>query len=1268
MDTFLTGPTSLARLIREHDWAATPLGPISVWPQSLRTSVSLILNSNHPMWIGWGPQGTFLYNDAYIDVLSAAKHPWALGRPVAEVWSEIWDVCGPLADKVFRHGEASFVDDVRLFMNRGDFLEETFYSFSYSPIRDEAGKVGGLFCPSSDVTAKVVGARRLRTLSELSAQALLQKSVAGSCAAAMATLAANPDDIPFALLYLSERDGDTAVLSGCVGLEAGGALAPATLDLRRTEGAPWPVAEVIEQSHARTLTLHDLQVQQALPAGPAQQPVRHVLVHPVMISGQRPAGALITGVSPGCRLDDSLCAFFGLIAGQVGTAIQHAGAAEEERRRSEALAELDRAKTLFFSNVSHEFRTPLTLMLGPVEDALADADHPLAPPQRERLQLMRRNALRLQKLVNALLDFARIEAGRVRASFAPTDLAALTADLASTFRSTLHGAGLLLSVDCAEPAEPVFVDRTMWEKIVLNLLSNAFKFTHEGSVTVTLRSEGGFAVLRVADTGVGIAADQLPRLFERFHRIEGTRARTHEGSGIGLALVKDLVALHGGTIDVSSEPGRGSTFTVRLPLGHAHLPAEQVQAVPSAGTGPGRSTEAYVAEAERWLPGAADPPIDGDGAIAAAMAAWPSPTGIRVLVADDNADLRDYLRRLLAPRWHIETVADGQAALQSLRHQRPDILITDVMMPTVDGLGLLKALRADPALCDLPVLMLSARAGEEARIEALGSGADDYLIKPFSARELLARVEALTLRSQLRAADQRHAQRMAEVFAQAPAGIALLRGPEHVFELANPSYAALIGHRQVVGRRLRDALPEAAEQGIVALLDGVYGSGHAHVGRSLRVELDDAQGVRCEHFYDFVYQPMCDPAGRVEGIAVVAFDVTELARARRSAELANRAKDEFLAMLGHELRNPLAPILTALHLMRLHGGDLLERERKVIERQAQHLTRLVDDLLDVSRVTEGKLTLRREPVEVSAVVAKAVETTHPLIEERLHQLVLQVPPAGLSIDADPMRMAQVIANLLTNAAKYTERGGHIELRAHREGHEAVIEVSDSGIGIAAGMLPRIFDTFVQERQALDRSRGGLGLGLAIVKSLVGLHGGSVQAASDGLGKGSRFTLRLPAMAVAPTLPLHGSGLLAQGQERPGRVTAPLDAAGATVLIVDDNADAALALAEGLSLSGFRTRAVFDGRAALEEAPRLRPDIVLLDIGLPGMDGYEVARRLRLLPGLAAVRLLAISGYGQAAHQQRSRHAGFERHIVKPIDMDLLLMLIGAAPAAPWASA
>jgi signal transduction histidine kinase/FixJ family two-component response regulator len=875
---FLSGGGEMGRLIRDFDWSGHRLGKPDDWPRSLKTAVSLILNSQHPMWIGWGPEMSFLYNDAYLHVLGLAKHPKSLGRPAAEVWAEIWDVCGPLADQVFQQGEASFVDDVRLFMHRGDYLEETYYSFSYSPIRDETGDVGGLFCPSNDVTPKVLSARRLRTLSELAGGPYSGQSTDAACAILARELKNNPSDVPFALLYVANKEGTQAVLKQTVGFENGGELlSPHVVDLEvgNSRSATWPLAEVFSERAARRVSVARFD---EIPSGPADQRVCEAIILPVISRGDdRPLGVLIAGVNPTRPVDQDYQTFFELVATQVGTVIQNTRIAEEEKKRADMLEQLDQAKTAFFSNVSHEFRTPLTLMIGNLEAALGGANLPES--EREQLDVAHRNSLRLLKLVNSLLDFSRIEAGRTQANYQLTDIGALTTELASNFRSACDRAGLKLIVDCPALPAPVYVDPGMWEKIVLNLLSNAFKFTFEGQIAVRLRESNGEALLSVQDTGVGIPKAELQRLFERFHRIAGQKSRSYEGSGIGLALVQELVKLHGGEIQAESEVGLGTTITIRMPLGKGHLPKERLEAAKNLSlTSIGAA--AFVEEALHWI---SDEPTTFDVTPEQGHSSGDMPAlreGTRILLADDNADMRGYVRRLLGRSCDVEAVGDGREALDAIRAKRPDLILTDVMMPNLDGFGLLRAIRSDSKLRDIPVIMLSARAGEESRVEGLHAGADDYLVKPFSARELIARVSSLLeltrVRQEALVALRDSERRTRALFQQAPGFICVLNGPNHVFEFVNDAYSRLVGNRDCLGKTVREAVPEAEGQGYFELLDQCYRTGEPFRGLETPLQLRRKPDGPLETLLiDFVYQPITNAAGKVRGILAEGYDVTD---------------------------------------------------------------------------------------------------------------------------------------------------------------------------------------------------------------------------------------------------------------------------------------------------------------------------------------------------------------------------------------------------------
>ncbi|GMU04884.1 ATP-binding response regulator [Corallococcus caeni] len=754
----------MAALIASLDWSKSPLGPIESWPQSLRTTVSLCLASNFPINIIWGEGHNQIYNAGY-RVLCGAVHPRAMGESYRVTWASAWSALREPFERALA-GETSYLENQRMFLERNGYPEETFFTFSLSPIRDESGKVVGLFHPVTETTPTMLAERRTRALRDIADSAGQALVFEEACALLLATLGEYAFDLPFALLYLTSPDGTEARLQGVCGTQAGTPFAPEVVRLEDlADDATWPLARTATSGRVEPVT--DLEARFGpVVAGPYPEPVKTSFVLPVRVAGvESPLGYLVIGVSQRLPLNDLYRAFVEMLNGAVSAALGNARAYEAERRRAEALAEIDQAKTAFFSNVSHEFRTPLTLMLGPVEDLLAGLRGALPEGARGELEVVHRNALRLLKLVNALLDFSRIEAGRAQATVEPTDLSVLTRDAASAFRSAIERAGMRLVVDAEPLGEPVFVDRDMWEKIVLNLVSNAFKFTHAGEIRVELKREGGFARLSVRDTGIGIPEAELGKVFQRFHRVKEARGRTHEGSGIGLALVHDLAKLHGGSVEVESVEGQGATFCVRVPFGRGFskaLPAPEAERPPA---NPIR-VEAFVEEALRWSVDPAEEALP----VPAAQPHAPAPvveTGPRprILLADDNADMRDYVRRLLSQRYDVTAVANGAEALRSARESRPDLVLSDVMMPVMDGIQLVKQLRADEALRTLPVILLSARAGEEATASGLELGADDYLTKPFAARELLARVRAqLTMAAmRLRAAEQdAHAEQLAQ--------------------------------------------------------------------------------------------------------------------------------------------------------------------------------------------------------------------------------------------------------------------------------------------------------------------------------------------------------------------------------------------------------------------------------------------------------------------------------------------------------------------------
>ena len=759
IESVFAGGGEMAGRMRALDWSTTAVGPVEQWPMSLRACLRIVLSSGHPMMIAWGREHTLLYNDAFRP-LFGTKHPLALGHGVREMFPETWYIAGPLYEKAMTQGqEAILLTDQLIIFNRNNYLEEVYFTWSYSPIPDDNGQVGGVLSTALETTERVLEDRRRHLLGDLASRTAGARSEDEVWRITAETLGQDRLSLPFAFLYEYRSSEHQAYLVGA-SVETDESLHPPVIDCHSE--SLWRFDPALTRDGV-VVELGSRASRVSVPNWPA--PPKEASVVPIRLGEYSEAlGFLVVGIHPGRVFDNAYRQFVHRITEQITIGLASARAYDQERQRAEALAELDRAKTTFFSNVSHEFRTPLALMLGPLEEVLPEARERLSPERHEQLATVHRNALRLLKLVNTLLDFSRIEAGRAQASYQPTDLASFTSEIASMFRSVMDNAGLRFSVECQPIAEPVYVDRDMWEKVVVNLLSNAFKFTFEGEVAVTQKSVDGALELQVRDTGVGIPEEHCERVFERFHRIESTRARTYEGTGIGLALVQELVKLHGGSVRLESAVGVGSTFTVTIPGGKEHLPAERIQAAQSFASTKIRA-EAYVEEAQQWLgdeSGAAvdvsmlgKPPL-----LTSSLEPGPPAKRELIILADDNADMRRYLMHMLGDRYEVHAVADGRQALEATRQLRPALVLTDIMMPRMDGFGLLRAIREDSALAGTPVILLSARAGQEARVEGLRADADDYLVKPFTERELLARVATHVKMAKLRHETAEREQRL----------------------------------------------------------------------------------------------------------------------------------------------------------------------------------------------------------------------------------------------------------------------------------------------------------------------------------------------------------------------------------------------------------------------------------------------------------------------------------------------------------------------------
>lgn len=1209
-----------------------------------------MLTSRQPIWIGWGADLIYLYNDPYKSIIGG-KHPWALGRPTREVWSEIWSDIEPLLSTALGGDQGTFVESQLLIMERNGYPEETYYTFSYSPIPNDDGSVGGIICANSDDTQRVIGERQLAVLRDLAAEASHARNWEEACHRAAQALANNSHDLPFALIYLTEGEDQIARLAASSGISSDHPAAPATISLEEAE--LWPIAEVI-RTQSTVVVDTDRESFPELPSGTWTTSPSRVALLPITRAGESGrGGVLVVGLNPYRLFDDNYKSFLGLVAGQIASAVANAQAYEDERRRAESLAELDRAKTTFFSNVSHEFRTPLTLMLGPLEDFLNDpSTSTLEPTQRARLEAAHRNSLRLLKLVNSLLDFSRIEAGRADVSFEPTELATFTSELASNFQSAMEKAGLSFEVECQPLNEPVYVDRDMWEKIVLNLLSNAFKFTLDGHVRLELRTsnDASAAEMTIRDTGVGIPATELPRLFERFHRIEGQKGRSYEGSGIGLALVQELVKLHGGTISADSEVDKGTRFTVSIPFGSRHLPPDRI------GGGKARAStslraEAYIEEALRWLPDDISGNRSTELAAVFSDGAIEKSADAHVLIADDNADMRSYLQRILGSRWHVTAVPEGRSALEYVRTQKTDLVITDVMMPELDGFELLQALKTDPASRDIPVIMLSARAGEEAQVEGLKAGADDYVTKPFSARELIARVTANLDMARFRKEASREIveseSRFRNMAEYAPVMMWMTDESGAVTYL-NKSWLLFTG--QDVEEGLGDGAwnclhPDDRTNASNAFFEAT--ASNAYFNAEFRLRRADgtyrwALSAAAPRFTDgneFVgyIGSIIDITDRKEAEQILALDNAALEervniavaeRAKTEAQLRQAQKMESIGKLtggvAHDFNNVLQIIGGNLQLLVHDTAGNLRAEQRVqtaiaaVARGSKLASQLLafgrrhplaPKVINLGRLIRGVDDLLRralgESIEIETIIAGGLWNAHVDATQVENALL------NLAINArDAMKGHGKLTIEAGNASlDDTYVAQHTDVQA---GQYVMLAVTDTGSGMSPEVLEQAFEPFFTTKPEGQ----GTGLGLSMVYGFVKQSGGHIKIYSE-VGHGTTVRIYLPRIRQAEDV---------ERTVDPG-VT---DGGNETILVVEDDDDVRSTVVDLLTDLGYRVLKARDAQSGLAIVDSgVEIDLLFSDVVMPGpLRSPELARKAQeRQPNLA---VLFTSGYTQNA--------------------------------------
>lgn len=1107
---FLAGGGEMGRRIREFDWSATELGSPGGWPQSLRTCIRIMLSSKQPIWIGWGPNLLKFYNDAYIDIVRG-KHPHALGDPASVVWKDIWKEIEPMLSRAMQRDEGTYVESRLLIMVRSGFPEETYYTFSYTPVLGDDGRPAGIICYNTADTERILSERALKTMQQL--DTLGEKKREEEVFAQVGrALSANVLDFPFAVLYKISEDGERADLVATSGVEGTDSRLDAQIRLSEDAGRYVHFARAVQDNKA-TEALNRGQWEDLARGGWDVAP-KYVAYLPIQSASRKfPLALLAVGLNPYRKLDEAYRNFLQQIADRIALGLGNVMAYEEEQRRLRALEELDKAKTLFFTNISHEFRTPLMLMLGPLEELLRHNAPEWSEAEKAKVEVTHRNALRLLKLVNTLLDFSRMEGGRGHARFVRTELAAYTQNLASNFRSVIEKAGMQFEVKVAGDECNAYVDRPMWEKVVFNLLSNAFKYTLEGTIRLELSAEEQAVRLAVSDTGVGIPAHELPHVFERFHRVQNSAGRTYEGTGIGLSLIRELVHLHGGDIGVESIEGKGSRFTVTVPLGNKHLDASQVYE-----TDPEMAeaiSDFYIKEAETLLAAGqfasrSDKSCDNGGKNC-------------VLIADDNADMRQHIQSLLGSEYDTLTASNGVEALEIIRQHRPALVLSDVMMPEMDGIALLKAVKNDPVIGQTPIILITARAGEESRIEGIEIGADDYIVKPFSSRELIVRAQAQMRISSARSKIEASEKQFRTLTETLPQLVWMTDEKGHVLfasgrwmEYSGVAPTDEHSWRQIVHPDDLEAISESWAHSLAT-------------GASYKAEVRLRSKTGEYRWHSGIGEPIRDELGSIINWIGAFSDshdqrifTEELERKvdQRTQDLlhANKELESFNYVASHDLQEPLRKIQTFIHLIERNDfdSDLSKGYFKKIYLASQRMGELIRSVLSYSRLSENGENLQL--VDLNKVIDDIRVDFELAIEEKQAAVVCENLPV---LRANVLQMNQLFSNLISNSLKFSNGKPEIRITSRREAGRDIplagtepregdyyhITIRDNGIGFEPEFSEKIFALF--QRLHRRQEYAGTGIGLSIVKKIIEQHNGFVSAESHP-GEGAVFHLWLPA--------------------------------------------------------------------------------------------------------------------------------------------------------------
>jgi PAS domain S-box-containing protein len=1321
---FMAGGGDMGERIRAHDWAHTPLGPAREWPQGLRTAVRIMLASRQPMSIWWGPELTNLYNDA-CRALIGGNHPAALGQAAPSAWREIWDDMGARVEGAIRGNEQGAAKPVPLLVERQGRVEEAHYTIGFTALPGEAGATGGVMCAFGDVTQSVVFDRQMELLNAVAANTADAASLEVACARAAEGLASSATDIPFAAIYVVDREAGAARLAASAGIARGHTALPDHLVI--DDDCPWPIAEAMEPGHR---PLQPVMLAEArfgpLPAGPWSRPPREAAVVRLGSAGiDGESAVLIAALNPFRVLNDDHRRFMQLVAAQVAAGISNAQARHEERRRLEAetLQEVARdiASELDLKEVVQKVTDAGTRLTGARFGAFF-----YNVTDREG------KAFQLYTLSGAPREaFEKFGMPRATPVFKPTFLGQGPVRVGDITRDPRYGR---VGPHHGMPRDHLPVKSYLGVPVVSRngeVLGGLF-FGHPDPDVFDVHAERN-AVGIAAQAAVAIdnanlfgrAQDEIGRRIrmerelresERHSRelVEGLPAAVYTTDAAGRIehYNEAAVQLWGRAPAIGRDTWCGShaIYTPegtpipldRCPMAEVVRGHELIGKVELVIERPDGSQRHAIAHPR--------PIHDDAGRVIGAVNMLVDITERKAAEAElaftkDQLSLQvESLTKLhqlsmelggkteLAPALQaiLDTAVKGQDAdfgiiwLHDGRSGRlvaevsrgfPESLFSEVVPGPVGGSAgnafahrrrwVVSDTESDPAFA--PFREAARQAGFRSvhstpivtRSGALlGVLSVHYaesrtpLQREMQVADVCARHAADAIEMFRNQNALRESERMYRAIGESMEYGVWTAGPEGGNTFLSESFLKLTGLTQerahgdgwTAAIHPDDVGPTFAKWQ-VCLRDGIKWD------HEFRVHGVDGQ------WYSILGRavPLKNDRGMVTGWAGINLDIARLKRVENELRELDQRKDEFLATLAHELRNPLAPLRNGLEVMRLASGnaDMVEKARSMMERQLSQMVRLVDDLLDVSRVSRGKIELRRSDIELGAVLRNAIETSQPLMSERHHQLIARIPPERIVINGDLTRLSQVFWNLLNNAAKYTEKSGRIELTVEALEGKVAVRVKDNGIGIPENMRARVFDIFTQVDHSLEKAQGGLGIGLSIARRLVEMHGGTIEVRSDGPRKGSEFIVTLPARIDAGAAQAPSEAEPSSCSVGPRR----------RILVADDNRDSATTLSIMLEVLGNEVRVAHDGEEAVKLAEEFRPDAILLDIGMPRMNGYDACENIRRQPWATDAFIVALTGWGQEEDKNRSRAAGFDRHLVKPVEPVMLEKLIHALPAS-----